>query len=151
MKKERKTYFSDFSEEDLLATYEEYRDLTFTEAAPDADGKGSLLIDTINQQQDSRRVLATALELLEEISQRWAAEKALVRTILQQGDPIWYTDIDNGTVEHGVVEYPHYQNGQLLSFSVTFDDGDFDEFFGETLGRAFFRSESEAKIALNQK
>lgn len=69
---------------------------------------------------------------------------------LHKGDDIYYTDIDKGCVEHGIVCSAVYIDGQLRAFCVDFDDGCFDVLEGIGFGTHYFKTENEAKIALKQ-
>lgn len=69
---------------------------------------------------------------------------------LKKGDKVWYVDKDNGEIESGTVFMSYYKDGKLDTFSVDFDCGDFDEFYGSALGDCFFRSEDEAKAVFEK-
>ena len=67
---------------------------------------------------------------------------------LSENDDIWYVDDDEPSeIEHGKVFDVCYKGNELDSFSVTFDDNDFDEFYGDALGLNYFRTEKEAQAA----
>ena len=68
--------------------------------------------------------------------------------VLGKGTPVWYVDGESGEIESGKILIPVYKNGELDSFSVDFDNGDFDEFLGSAWGTCFFGSEEQAKGAL---
>ena len=83
-----------------------------------------------------------------EVIERWVRTQHLAAMPLLAGDDLYYADKEYGTVEHGKVCIAAYKNGQLESFSVDFDNGDFDEFIGSSFGIHFFRSEAEALATL---
>ena len=82
--------------------------------------------------------------IIAEIVQRWLRVKKQAQLPLAAGDDIYYADAENGFVEHGTVFVASYKDGRLDSFSVDFDDGDFNEFVGEALGRSFFKDKDDA-------
>lgn len=84
------------------------------------------------------------------IIERWAKAQKDAGLPLQSGDDIYYADLENGAVEHGTVHIAAYKNGHLESFSVNFDNGDFDEFVGSGFGTHFFRTEAEASTCVKQ-
>ena len=83
-----------------------------------------------------------------EVIERWVQTQHLATMPLLAGDELYYVDKEYGAVEHGKVCIAAYKNGQLESFSVDFDNGDFDEFIGSSFGTHFFRTEAEALTAL---
>ena len=66
------------------------------------------------------------------------------------GEIEYYADMESGAIEHGTVHIAAYKNGHLESFSVNFDNGDFDEFVGSGFGTHFFRTEAEASTCVKQ-
>lgn len=79
-------------------------------------------------------------------------ERAMLEDCSEQfkvGNSIWYVDFDTGTVEEGKIFDIQYNNGHIGSFSVEFKEtGDFDEFYGDGIGRYFFPSADMANVAL---
>ena len=67
---------------------------------------------------------------------------------LKNGDDIYYVDSDNGEVEHGKIFSVAFKDGEVDSFSVDFDCGDFDEFSGGALGVHYFINKEDAETAL---
>lgn len=67
---------------------------------------------------------------------------------LSSNDDIYYVDEELGLVEHGKIFSVHFKDGEVESFSVDFDCGDFDEFKGEALGTDFFTNKAEAEAIL---
>lgn len=67
---------------------------------------------------------------------------------LKKGDDIYYVDRVNGEIEHGVVFSVAIKDEKVVSFSVNFDCGDFDEFSGGALGLHYFINKEEAEDAL---
>ena len=65
-------------------------------------------------------------------------------TRMGRGDDIWYVDFIEGLVEHGNVFAVAYKDGKVYSFSVDFDNQDFDEFDGCSLGKTFFLRKENA-------
>jgi hypothetical protein len=61
-----------------------------------------------------------------------------------KGDDIYYADIEYGQVEHGVVFSVTFEDGELYTLSVDFDNGDFDEFNGTAFGSCLFLDANEA-------
>lgn len=87
--------------------------------------------------------------LLSEIAKRWAEKEKIKQLPLKPGDDIWYADPDEMQLEHGTIYLVSYNaSGKLDSFSVDFDNGDFDEFIGEALGSHFFRDKDDALAAM---
>lgn len=87
-------------------------------------------------------------DLLSEIAKRWAKKEKLKYLPLRFGDDIWYTDLEMPP-EHGIIFSADYsESGELVSFSVNFDNGDFDEFVGEALNRNFFKDKDDALTAI---
>lgn len=78
--------------------------------------------------------------IIAEIVQRWLRVKKQAQLPLAAGDDIYYADVENGFVEHGTVFVASYKDGRLDSFSVDFDDGDFNEFVGEALAVRFSKT-----------
>ena len=75
--------------------------------------------------------------------------KKIKQLPLKPGDDIWYTDSDEIQLEHGTIYLVSYNaSGKLDSFSVDFDNGDFDEFIGEALGSHFFKDKEDALEAM---
>lgn len=69
---------------------------------------------------------------------------------LRHGDDIWYSDIENQRVEHGTIHAISIKDGKVDSFSVNFDNGDFDVFSGGALGVHYFIHEVDAADALTR-
>lgn len=69
-------------------------------------------------------------------------------TDLKVGTKVWYVDFETGEIETGTISSVYFKEGKLDSFSVDFDCGDFDEFFGKAIGKEFFLSEDDACAAL---
>ena len=67
---------------------------------------------------------------------------------LRHGDDIWYADEDEGIIEHGTIDTVTIKNNKIDSFSVTFDNGDFDVFDGSGLGVHYFMHKIDAENAL---
>lgn len=67
---------------------------------------------------------------------------------LKKGDNVWYVDRETGEIEGGTVFSSYYKNGMLDTFSVDFEDGDFDEFIGSAWGTCIFGSQKYAEAAL---
>lgn len=88
------------------------------------------------------------IAVMTEVIERWVQTQHLATMPLLAGDDLYYADKEYGAVEHGKVYIAAYKNGQLESFSVNFDNGDFDEFIGSSFGIHFFRSEAEALTVL---
>lgn len=88
--------------------------------------------------------------IVSEIVQRWIDTKKETQLPLVHGDDIYYADTENGFVEHGTVFIASYKDGRLDSFSVDFDDGDFNEFVGEALGHSFFKDKDDAAKAVKK-
>lgn len=70
--------------------------------------------------------------------------------VLRKGTPVWYVDNETGEIEPGKVFIASYKDGELDSFSVDFECGDFDEFVGSALGNCFFGSKEQAEAALRR-
>lgn len=89
------------------------------------------------------------LNLLSEISERWAKREKFRQLPLESGDDIWYVDLEEIRLEHGTVFSAGYNDSaELISFSVNFDNGDFDEFEGTALNIHFFKNRDDAWVAL---
>lgn len=89
------------------------------------------------------------LNLLAEISKRWAKREKFKQLPLKAGDDIWYVDPEEIRLEHGTVFFAGYNDSaELVSFSVNFDDGDFDEFEGTALNIHYFKDKDDAWAAL---
>lgn len=69
---------------------------------------------------------------------------------LSSNDDIYYVDKELGLVEHGKIFSVHFKDGEVETFSVDFDCGDFDEFKGEALGTNFFTDKAEAEATLRK-
>ena len=69
---------------------------------------------------------------------------------MDTNDDIWYTDYENGTVEHGIISLIDYKEGKVDSFSVIWDGGDFDIYDGSGLGRHYFIKQSNALRELHE-
>lgn len=67
---------------------------------------------------------------------------------LKKGDKVWYVDRETGEIEGGTVFSSYYKSGMLDTFSVDFDDGDFDEFLGSAWGTCIFGNQKYAEAAL---
>lgn len=66
------------------------------------------------------------------------------------GSKVWYVDFETGEIETGKIFSVHFKDGELDSFSVDFDCGDFDEFYGSAMGEYFFVNEEDAHAALRK-
>lgn len=88
--------------------------------------------------------------VVSEIVRRWIDTKKEAQLPLVHGDDIYYADTENGFVEHGTVFIASYKDGHLDSFSVTFDNGDFNEFIGEAFGDSFFKDKDDAAKAVKK-
>ena len=69
---------------------------------------------------------------------------------LKKDDDIYYIDRDNNEIEHGKLFSITFKEREVACFSVNFDNGDFDEFVGEGLGRSFFINKEDAEVALKK-
>lgn len=58
------------------------------------------------------------------------------------GTAVWYVDKD--VIERGKIESVQWCGPKVESFSVRFDSGEFDEFYGEAIDDSIFMSEYEA-------
>ena len=67
---------------------------------------------------------------------------------LRRGDDIWYANEEEHVVEHGIIHHVLIKNGKVDTFSVNFDNGDFDEFDGSGLGKHYFMHKVDAEEAL---
>lgn len=67
---------------------------------------------------------------------------------LRHGDDIWYADEEYNSAEHGVIESVSIKGNKIDTFSVTFDNGDFDVFDGSGLGTYYFMHKVDAEEAL---
>ena len=122
-------------------------------AAPKQFADSQTRCDNQMSDTDLLRLYESAPEnpaIITAIVERWVKAQKSAALPLQSGDDIYYADMEKGTVEHGVVYIAAYKNGSLDSFSINFDNGDFDEFVGSGLGTHFFRTEAEAKARLKQ-
>lgn len=84
----------------------------------------------------------------QEIVNRWIRYVNAATLVLKRDDDIFYVDFDNGGIEHGHVRIPEYEEGKLDSFSVEWDNGDFDVYNGEGLGTYYYLTEQAAREAL---
>lgn len=59
---------------------------------------------------------------------------------IKKGDRVYFTEnpSDIAQREYGSVFLAAYKEGKLFSFSIYFDDGDFEEFIGEAFGHTVF-------------
>ena len=76
------------------------------------------------------------LELIEDISEELIHEENY--TTLWAGSDLYYIDEEEETIEHCKIHDIVYKDGKVNVFSVYFDDGSFDEFYGCALGDNFF-------------
>lgn len=103
---------------------------------------------------EQRDLLANTdtLNLLEEISRRWAEQQEKRKQLpLKIGDVIWYADFDSMQIEPGAIFMTAYINEQLHSFSAKFDNGDSDDFNGDALNKSVFKTEDEAIWAIQNR
>lgn len=143
--------FNELSGKELLLAYRGYQLLKNTGAVGEADFDGLFrkAIDEAEAEHPGFGVINATNELMLVIAEKWVAEQELANDMLSPGDTLWYTDEDTGGIERAIVCTVQYKNGKLDSFSAEFpDSGDFDEFFGSALGSCFFRSETQAKLAI---
>lgn len=102
-----------------------------------------------NYEQRDSLSNSDVLNLLAEISRRWAKREKFKQLPLKSGDDIWYVDPEEIRLEHGTVFLASYNDSaELVSFSVNFDDGDFDEFEGTALNIHYFKDKDDAWAAL---
>lgn len=87
-------------------------------------------------------------EHLQEIVNRWLRYVNSSLLVLKPDDDIFYADFENGGIEHGHVVLPAYVEGELDSFSVEWDNNDFDEYDGRSLGTYYYTTEQAAREAL---
>lgn len=66
------------------------------------------------------------------------------------GERIWYADTTRRKIESGIVYFPIYKDGRLDTFSVKFDNGLWDDFFGCELETLAFTKEEDAKEKLEK-
>lgn len=90
------------------------------------------------------------IDLLKEIAFRFVQRVEASRLFerIRHGVDIWYVDFEDRSIEHGTVENVEFRGAMVNSFSVNFDNDDFDEFYGSSLGRSFFLDITEAQYAL---
>ena len=74
-------------------------------------------------------------------------------TSLCAGSDLWCVVEDEDVVEHCKIHDIVFKNGKVDVFSVYFDNGDFDEFYGYALGDNFFTDKTKAmdRLAANNK
>lgn len=102
-----------------------------------------------NYEQRDSLSNSNVLDLLAEISRRWAKREKFKQLTLKSGDDIWYVDPEEIRLEHGTVFLASYNDSaELVSFSANFDDGDFDEFEGTALNVHYFKDEDDAWAAI---
>lgn len=85
---------------------------------------------------------------LQEIVNRWLRYVNFSSLVLKPNDDIFYVDFDNGGIEHGHVVLPAYVEGKLDSFSVEWDNDDFNVYSGHSLGTYYHLTEQAAREAL---
>ena len=83
-----------------------------------------------------------------EMAARWYQNKKLLDESLACGDEVWYVELEDGRIDHGIVSTVSYKDGRLDSIGIDFDGDDFDEIVGESYGRRLFKTEEAAKLAL---
>ena len=90
------------------------------------------------------------VELLKEIASRFVRRTEVSSLVerIRHGVDIWYVDFEDRSIEHGTVENVEFRGAAADSFSVNFDNDDFDEFYGSSLGRNFYLDIAEAQYAL---
>lgn len=66
---------------------------------------------------------------------------------LQSGNPVWYVNFEESKIEKGTISGIYFKDGNVDSFSVDFENGDFDEFYGESIGKRFFLTKEAADEA----
>lgn len=65
----------------------------------------------------------------------------------KNGDDIYYVDHELGEIEHGEIYLLDFGYNMLECIGVNFDNGDYDEFVGEALGRSLFL---DKEMAINK-
>ena len=144
--------FNTLSEAELLSAYKGYQLLKKTGAVgeTDFDGLFRKAIDEAEAEHPGFGIINATNGLMLAIAKKWVAEQELISGMLSPNDVIWYADDDTGKIEKAVVQNVQYKDGKLDVFSAEFPDSDdFDEFFGSALGSCFFRSETQAKLAIS--
>lgn len=110
------------------------------------------IIKNLNLTDPSSSMRITETIVMDEIVRRFCIEIAPyepeTKTCpLQVNQDIWYISEDNPTPEHGVIFSINYnKDGTLDSFSINFDNGDFDEFCGSAYLKNFFDTKEDAEL-----
>lgn len=142
--------FSKLSTEELLECYAQW-DRMQHHTGVCKDGLLREIIDAYDEAGNEGRapVRAACEDLLEEIARRWAEDnRAEDFTKLKHGSKVWYVDYEASEVEPGEIYLISFKDGVVDSFSVNFENGDFDEFVGSSLEKSFFASKNAANDAL---
>lgn len=107
------------------------------------------IIKNLNLTDPSSSMRITETMVMDEIVRRFCIEIAPYEPEcpLQVNQDIWYINEDNPTPEHGVIFSISYnKDGTLDSFSINFDNGDFDEFLGSAYLKYFFDTKEDAEL-----
>ncbi len=112
------------------------------------------IIKNLNLTDPSSSMRITETMVMDEIVRRFCIEiapyepESEIKTCsLQVNQDIWYINNDDPVPEHGIVEFINLcKDGSLDSFSVAFDNGDFDEFHGSVYLKNFFDTKEDAEL-----
>lgn len=69
---------------------------------------------------------------------------------LKKGDYVFYADIENKVIEHGIVNSVSTSDNNEVYINIIFESGDDCSFYEESFGVYIFTSENDAKNAIKQ-
>lgn len=108
------------------------------------------IIKNLNLTDPSSSIRITETIVMDEITRRFCISVApydIETCPLRVNQDIWYISEDNPSPEHGTIFSISYnKNGSLDSFSINFDNGDFDEFLGSAYLKYFFDTKEDAEL-----